>query len=188
MTGRLSLMKKTALFPFFLIMAFIILSGCTNTDNIDNSNDTSWHNCMDINGTVLGCLNPDSRVHLYQMERLDFPAVMNIIKATEPTGSAFLSTNQHFFFHCVPPGTYVLAIPASSYNSSYGSPIPEGRRQNNLSVRVIYQGGDSGYMVTVFTIERALHNSDFPPSHSQRTLLGTFPMRRPHRVFRVSDP
>jgi hypothetical protein len=153
MAGRFTLMKKTALFPFFLIMAFITLSGCTNTHNIDNSNETSWHNCMDINGTVLGRLNPDSRVHLYQMEQLDFPVVMNIIRATEPAGSAFLSTNQLFFFHCVPPGTYVLAIPASSYNSSCGSPIPEGLRQNNLSVRVIYQGGDSGYMVAAFTVE-----------------------------------
>ena len=153
MTGRLSLMKNTALFSSFLITVFIMLAGCTNTHTCDNSNDTSWHICMDINGTVLGRLHPDSRAHLYRMERLDYPVVMNIIRATAPTGSTFLSTNQHFFFHCVPPGRYVLAIPVSSYNSSCGSPIPEERRQNNLSVRVIYQGGDSGYMVTAFAIE-----------------------------------
>lgn len=153
MTGRLSLMKKTTIFPFFLIMAFIMLSGCTNTHNIDSSNDTSWYNCMDINGTVLGRLHPGSHGHLYRMELLDFPAVMDNIREAAPTASAFLSTNQHFFFHCLPPGTYVLAIPVSSYNSSCGSPIPEERRQNNLSLRVIYQGGDSGYMVTVFAIE-----------------------------------
>jgi hypothetical protein len=153
MTGRFSLMKKTALFPFFLIMAFIMFSGCTNIDTNDKSNDTSWYNCMDINGTVLGRLYPGSHGHLYRMELLDFPAVMNNIRKDAPTASAFLSTNQHFFFHCLSPGTYVLAIPVSSYNFSCGSPIPEERRQNNLSVRVIYQGGDSEYMVTVFAIE-----------------------------------
>jgi hypothetical protein len=108
---------------------------------------------MDINGTVLGRLHPGSHGHLYRMELLDFPAVMDGIRKAEPAASAFLSTNQHFFFHCLPPGTYVLAVPVSSYNSSCGSPIPEERQQNNLSVRVIYQGGDSGYMVTVFAIE-----------------------------------
>lgn len=146
-------MRKVAFFPFFLIIAFIMLSGCINTHTHGKSIDTYWYNCMDINGTVLGRLNPDSRVHLYRMERLDFPAVMNIIRAKEPTGSAFLSTNQHFFFHCVPPGKYVLAIPSSSYNFSCGSPIPKERRQNNFSVRVFYQGGDSGYMVAAFVIE-----------------------------------
>ena len=153
MAGKVSLMMKTASFPFFLIMAFIMFLGCTNTHNIDHSHDTSWHNCMDTNGTVLGRLYPDSHAHLYRMERLDFPTVMNEIREEVPTTSTFLSTNQHFFFHCLPPGTYVLAIPVSSYNSSCGSPIPEERRQNNLSVRVIYQGGDSEYMVAAFAIE-----------------------------------
>ena len=59
---------------FFLISAFITLSGCTNSHNIDNPNDTSRHNCMDINGTVLGRLHPGSHGHLYRMERIDFPA------------------------------------------------------------------------------------------------------------------
>ena len=153
MTGRFSLMKKKSLLQLFLISTFIMLAGCTNTHINDKLNDTSWYNCMDINGTVLGRLHPGSHGHLYRMERLDFPAVMNHIREAAPTASAFLSTNQHFFFHCLPPGTYVLAIPVSSYNSSCGSPIPEERWQNNLSVRVIYQGGDSGYMVTVFAIE-----------------------------------
>ena len=116
--------KRQVPFPLFMISAFLMLSGCTNTHTNDNSTDTTRYNCMDINGTVLGRLNPDSRVYLYRMERLDFPAVMNIIRAKEPTGSAFLSTNQHFFFHCVLPGKYVLAIPSSSYNFSRGSPIP----------------------------------------------------------------
>jgi hypothetical protein len=153
MTGRLSLMGKTALFQLLLISAFIKLSGCMNIDTKDKSDNTFRHNCMDINGTVLGRLQPDSRVHLFQMERLDYPDVMNAIRAAVPTASAFLSTNQHFFFHCVSPGRYVLAIPVSSYNFSCGSPIPEERQQNNLSVRVIYQGGDSGYMVAAFAIE-----------------------------------
>lgn len=153
MTGRLSLMKMTTLFPFFLIMAFIMLSGCTNTHTDDKSNDTSGDNCMDINGTVLGRLYPDMCVYLYRMERLDFPAVMDIIREATPIASTFLIANQHFFFHCVPPGKYVLAIPSSSYNSSRGSPIPKERRHNNLSVRVFYQGGDSGYMVAAFAVE-----------------------------------
>lgn len=60
MTGRPSLMKKTALFPCFLILAFLMLSGCTNIDTSDKSNDTSWYNCMDIRGIVLGRLHPGS--------------------------------------------------------------------------------------------------------------------------------
>lgn len=153
MTGRFSLMEKTALFQLILISAFIMLPGCMNIDANDRSNNIFRYNCMDINGTVLGRLHPDSRVHLYQTERFDYQEVMNTIREAVPAASTFLSTNQHFFFHCLPPGRYVLAIPVSSYNFSCGSPITEERQHNNLSVRVIYQGGDSEYMVATFAIE-----------------------------------
>ena len=97
MTHSLSLMKKTMLFQFCLISAFIMLSGCTNTGTSNNSDTTSRHNCMDISGIVLGRLHPGSHGNLYRMELLDFPAVMDDIREREPTASVFLSNNQQFF-------------------------------------------------------------------------------------------
>mgnify|MGYP003592937902 CR=1 FL=1 len=153
MTDSLSLMKRTMLFQFCLISAFIVLSGCLNTGTSNNSDNTSQHNCMDISGIVLGRLHPGSHGNLYRMELLDFPAVMDDIREREPTASVFLSNNHNSFLHWLPQGKYILAIPVSSYNSSCGSPIPVERLQNDLSVRVIYKGGDSKYMISVFAIE-----------------------------------
>ena len=109
--------------------------------------------CIDINGRVLGDITPNATVSLYETPSLNYSVVMKTIRTFQPINHATVNASGEFIFGCLYPGQYVFAIPSSSYNSSVGSPLPYESNSKNLSLRIVFQGGDYYYLVGAFSIE-----------------------------------
>ena len=155
MTILYSFLKKGH-FLLALLMVIILLAGCslTQTNQIKGNTSTSECACMSVNGSVLGKIKDNTTVVLYKAEGFDYKLITGKINEAHPDRMAKVSANQSFFFHCLPEGHYLLNIPESSYDFSFGSPIPAESTQGNLKVAVILQGGNSQNLFGAFSVER----------------------------------
>jgi len=109
---------------------------------------------MNVTGSVLGKLKNDTMVTLYKSERVDYESIIEKINKGHPERVSKINADQSFSFFCLPEGRYILNIPASSYDYSFGAPIPTENNQGNLKVEAILQGGNSQIMFSIFSIER----------------------------------
>ena len=155
MPGSIRIMRKYSVL-IGLLFVIILMSGCSMVRTKHNSESFSGSacRCMNVNGTVLGKLKADTRIALYRAEGLDYESITGIINEAHPDRMAKVSANQSFFSHCLPEGHYLLNIPESSYDFSFGSPIPAESTQGNLKVDVILQGGNSQNLFGAFSVER----------------------------------
>lgn len=159
MDELLTLDKNRLLYFLILIMCILILGGCDGPQN-EEAFEISYFStgivetgpCYAVSGTVLGKLKPNSNVTLFKSGRTEFDHVMDKVIRHQPFKSASINKSQAFQFECLHHGSYVLAIPASSYNHSMGAPLPFEFDCPNASLRIRYQGGDSSHWVGVFTL------------------------------------
>ena len=124
------------------------------TNQIEGDVLTSECACMNVNGSVLGKIKDNSTVTLYRAEGFDYKSIIGKINEGHPYSVSPVNANQSFSFYCLPEGNYILNIPASSYDLSFGSPIPVKSNQSDLKVEAVLQGGNSQYLFSVFSIKR----------------------------------
>jgi hypothetical protein len=144
-----------------LILSIIIISyGCSNP-SADASpkpkrsapSGGCSSACIDLKGSVLGDLLPNSTVSLHEISNVDSSIVMHEIRTGRPSQWTLVNESKEFQFHCLSYGKYAFVIPMSSYNGFVGLPLPYESDCRNFSLNVAFQGGDSQYAVGVFSIE-----------------------------------
>lgn len=144
-----------------LILSIIIISpGCSNP-SADASHKPKRSApsggcssaCIDLEGSVLGDLLPNSTVSLHEISSVDFSIVMHEIRTGRPSQWTLVNESKEFQFRCLSYGNYAFVIPMSSYNGMVGLPLPYESDCRNFSLNVVFQGGDSQYAVGVFSIE-----------------------------------
>lgn len=155
MTCLPSLVKK----GYFIVVLFtviMLLASCsmTHTNHIEGNISASESVCMNVSGSVLGKIKDNTTVVLYRAEGFDYKSIIGKINEGLPVGISKVNSNQSFSFYCLPEGNYILNIPASSYDSSFGSPILSESSQCDLKVEAILQGGDSQYWFSFFSVKR----------------------------------
>jgi len=109
---------------------------------------------MNVTGRVLGKIKDNTTVALYKAEGFDYESIIGKINQGQAERVSKIGANQSFAFFCLPEDRYLLSIPASSYDFSFGSPIPVESNQGDLNVEAILQGGNSQIMFSAFSIER----------------------------------
>ena len=154
MTGLYSFLKG-----FFLMGLFaetILSAGCpmTHTIQIEENISASERACMNVTGIVLGKIRDNTTVALYKAEGYEYESIIGKINEGSPERVTKTNASQSFSFFSLPEGRYLLTIPASSYDFSFGSPIPAESNQGVLKVEAILQGGNSQVMFSVFSIKR----------------------------------
>jgi hypothetical protein len=115
--------------------------------------------CIEIKGTVLGDIIPGSKVSLYKVSDLNYSIVMAEIRDHQPLDNRSVNESKGFKFDCLCFGQYALVIPTSFYNGSVGPPLPYEFDCVNISLKISFQGGDSGYMVGAFLIDQPGYNN-----------------------------
>ena len=120
--------------------------------------DASHSSCIPVTGTVLGDIVPNAIVYVYETESLNYSDVMSAARRPWPISWALVNASKGFRFGCLWPGNYTFVIPTSAYNGSVGSPLPYEFDCNNLSLEIVFQGGDSAYAVGAFSIEKRDRN------------------------------
>jgi len=149
-----SLFKKGYFIVWFTGILLLTSCSITHTNQFEGNISVSEYACLNFNGSVLGKIKDNTTVALYEAEGLDYKSIIGKINEGHPVGISKVNANQSFSFYCLPEGNYLLSVPASSYYSSFGSPIPAESNQGNLKVVVILQGGDSQYWFSFFSIKR----------------------------------
>lgn len=154
MTGLCSFLKGGHFFLGLLTIA-MLFAGCSTTcmNQTEECISFSERPCMNVTGIVLGKIKDNTTVTLYKAEGLDYESIIETIHRGHPEKVSKITTDQSFSFFCLPEGLYLLNIPASSYDYSFGSPIPAESNQGNLKVEAILQGGNSETMFSAFSIE-----------------------------------
>ena len=155
MTGLCSFGRKGH-FLIGLVTVTILLANCsmTHTNQIEKCISVSECPCVNVTGSVLGKIKDNTTVTLYKAEGFDYESIIWKINKGHPERVSKINANQSFSLFCLPEGRYLLNIPASSYDYSFGSPIPVESNQGNLKVEAILQGGNSQSMFSAFSIER----------------------------------
>jgi len=155
MTGlRVSITKKS-LFLVSLLAVIMLLFGCSmiRMNQIEENIHASEYICMNVNGTVLGKLKVNTTIALYKAEGFDYLSIVEKINEAHPDRMSNVGANQSFSFYCLPEGPYILNIPASSYNFSFGSPIPSENSQGDLKMETILQGGNAQNLFSAFSVK-----------------------------------
>ena len=148
--------RLTAIFVS-IVIAIWPLYGCTQPVSFHKpgyaQSNVSASACLDIKGTVLGDIIPNSTVYLYRSSTLNFTTIMTAITTTNPIASSIVNKSKKFRFQCLSFGNYTVVIPTTSYSRATGSPLPYEFECKNVSVRIAFQGGDYQYAVGAFSIE-----------------------------------
>jgi len=155
MAGLHSIMTKS-LFLVGLLAVIVLLFGCSmiRMNKVDKDIYAPESICMNVNGTVLGKLKVNTSIALYKAEGFDYESIVEKINEAHPDRTAKAGATQSFSFYCLPEGHYLLNIPASSYNFSFGSPIPSENSQGDLKVETILQGGNAQNLFSAFSVKR----------------------------------
>ena len=155
MVGLHSITKEI-LFLICLLTIIILLPGCSTTriNQAEEDIHASECICMNVNGTVLGKLKVNTTIALYKAEGFDYESITEKINEAHPDRMAEVKANQSFSFYCLPEGSYLLNIPSSSYDFSFGSPIAAENSQGDLKVEAILQGGNAQNLFSAFSIKR----------------------------------
>ena len=145
-----------------MVAGILFLLSCTkpyqplSENGIDGSIKGNNKACIDVQGFVLGDISSNATIYLHRTLQLDFDYVMKMVRTDVPFQVSQVNDYKEFKFDCLTSGQYVLAIPSMLYqNSTVGSPLPNETAIEYLSVQVVFQGGDSGYLVGVFSINES---------------------------------
>ena len=154
MTGLCCFLKGLILMG--LLVVTILLASCsmTQTNQIEENFSASECACMNITGIVLGKIKENTTIALYKAEGYDYASIIGKINEGHPEKVSKIYANQSFSFFCLPEGQYLLIIPASSYDYSFGSPIATETIQRDLKLEAILNGGNSQNMFSAFSIVR----------------------------------
>lgn len=111
--------------------------------------------CFDVYGYVLGNIEPGANVFLYYVNNFNYDSVMQTVRKCSPVQIVRVNKTAEYNFACLDYGQYVAAILSSSYrNSSVGSPLPYEFKNENVSVEIVFQGGDYEYSVGAISINK----------------------------------
>jgi hypothetical protein len=145
-----------------MILALLILLtciSCVNKAAFDNQNLTTYiplHSpstvCIDVKGTVFGDIEVGSEVLLFKVSSFNYTIVMFEIRNNHPVAKTCVNASAKFKFICLDYGNYTFAIPTSSFNRSWGPPLPYEFDCENVTIKIVFQGGDSTHMVGAFSI------------------------------------
>jgi hypothetical protein len=135
--------------------------------------------CSDIKGEVLGNIIPNSSIYLYKISGTDLDVVLGTVRADEPLKTSTVNQSAGFCFTCVLPGKYAAAIPTTSYNGSVGAPLPYEFDCDNVSLRILFQGGDYHHMVGAFLVQESPAEPD--PMCTENPLFCRKPTSHPYR-------
>ncbi|MEA3305762.1 MAG: hypothetical protein U9R52_02995 [Candidatus Omnitrophota bacterium] len=147
---------------FVLIIAAIIsLYACSTSPKPDfcqnvtvtlNGNKTV---CIDIQGYVLGNIQSNGHVYLYWVDDIDYTPVMQTVNECGPIQTCRVHKSAEFNFTCLDYDHYVAAIPSTSYTNRFvGSPLVYQFKNENISINIVYKGGDYEYLVGAFNINK----------------------------------
>jgi hypothetical protein len=155
MTG-LQRITKINILLVGLIAVIMLLFGCSmiRMNQVDKDIHASECFCMNVNGTILGKLKVNTTIALYKAEGFDYESIVEKINEAHPDRMSNVGANQSFSFYCLPKGHYLLNIPSSSYDFSFGSPIPAENSQGDLKVGAILQGGNAQNLFSAFSVKR----------------------------------
>ena len=108
---------------------------------------------------MLGDILPGSEVFLHRVSNFNFSVVMFEIRNNQPAGRAYVKTSGKFNFTCFDIGNYAFAVRTNSFNRSWGAPLPFEFDCENVSLKILFQGGDSAHMVGAFSINNSYVNA-----------------------------
>lgn len=142
-----------------IIMAIFLYSGCS-CDPVPTvcrfheplSESGYGNTCLNIHGAVAGDIIPGAQVYLFQPSSLNLSVVLTEIRTMPALGWRPVNESGAFEFHCLSPGEYVFVIPTTSYDGWIGFPLPYEVDCENLSVRIVFHGGDYKYAVGAFGV------------------------------------
>lgn len=153
--------KTNRFLSVLIVLSMLFIYSCTeSTTPVSDKNVSMVHKetgfvCMDIQGHVLGDINPGSEVFLFKLQKQDYDTVMNTVRMSTPVQTGIVNGTAGFNFTCLSYGQYVAAIPSTSYrNSSVGSPLVYEFRNESVSIDIVFQGGDHEYLVGAFSINK----------------------------------
>ena len=142
------------------IFAFAFLGCAQKTERpiaasgTEAQSDRNSNACYNVSGFVLGDINLNANVYLYQSSSLEFEAVMMTVRTADPIKTGRVNDLAEFNLSCLSNGKYVVSIPSKSYvNNSVGSPLPYEYENSKASLNIVFQGGDNQFLVGAFTIE-----------------------------------
>jgi hypothetical protein len=116
---------------------------------------TDFGLCIDVYGRVLGNITPGSNAFLFELNQTDYETVMNTVRMNIPIQIGIVNESAGFNLTCLDVGNYVVSIPAESYRyESVGSPLPYDFSNENVSLEIYFQGGDTKYLVGTFGIKK----------------------------------
>ena len=157
---------------FFLFAGFILGSldhfeaqgmRCNNFSNQTKANTSNprqqermhdiHERAFSVSGRVLGNPYANSTVSLYAVPDTEHGLVMATLRNRTPFRKRSINATKEFRVECIPPGNYAFGIPVSSYNYTGGSPLPSEWTRDNYTLAIVFQGGDSEYLVGAFTIK-----------------------------------
>ena len=158
--------KMVALLTIFLFYGCVKYT-CTDLYPLTQSAplDDTEGACIDVDGIVFGDILSHSNVTLYRTTYLNYTVVMTTVRTQKPLKWTLVNETSGFVFRCLSVGNYVAVIPASSFNQSVGSPLPYEFDCQNFSLSIAFHGGDSEFLVGVFSI--------LNPSTQNKTDCGT---------------
>lgn len=139
-----------------ILLGCLLATSCQNEKNngsLDNGTLDLDTSCVNISGLVLGKPVTDSIVYLYEIDHFELEQVINQIKEREPIQFTKVANGSKFTFTCVEAGSFAAVIPVSSNIRSAGAPLPYEFDCDNLSLRIVFQGGNSDWMIGTFKIE-----------------------------------
>lgn len=121
MTGLCSFVKRGH-FLIGLLTVTILLANCsmTHTNQIEECISVSECPSMNVTGSVLGKIKDNTTVALYKAEGFDYESIIGKITEGHPERVSKINADRSFSFFCLSEGRYLLNIPASSYDSSFG--------------------------------------------------------------------
>jgi hypothetical protein len=147
-------------FKMAVLFIIFLLYGCTNpSDTHQSFSPTSAPSndappaCIDVYGKVFGDIVPFSTVSLYQTMSVDYATVMTVVRTEKLISQTLVNETNGFSFKCLSTGKYIAVTPATLFiNQSVGSPLPYEFDCRNFSLSIAFHGGDSEFLVGVFSI------------------------------------
>ena len=146
----------------FLVIALgcLLATSCQNGARIKPFDNDTLHKeapCVNISGLILGKPVEGSFVYLYETDQFGLDQVLDQIGEREPFQFTKVTNGSKFLFTCVGAGSFAAALPVSSYHGSAGAPLPYEFDCDNFSLRIVFQGGNSDWMIGSFEIKSKMH-------------------------------
>ena len=147
--------NNQSLYNFSDILNLITQAPC---DSIKIYSGVPFYN---LTGKITSQIKEGTVLHMTSVRDLTFNHSLYAAAHCFPIWRVKLNNTQKFFIKDVPPGQYVISLPAYQFVNTQGIPILDEFNDKNYELVIALFGGDSRYSLIVFEI-RSQNNSNRP--------------------------